>query len=111
MVPTVYLAKVDDKGRLRLPSDLRAQMQCFPVWCALKEKETVLLAHDLSSAQRVEIDSTGRLVLPGGGGSQFANTEVHVVAGARCISIMSVRDIEKNIGRLERYPFFFNESA
>ena len=89
---------VDDRGRLRLPSDFRQTIEAHPEWFLVADDEKALhLKPGVGVGHRVEVDSTGRMLIPAELSAGFKNKEVRVVLGQGKIDVITGEEFEKRL--------------
>ena len=89
---------VDDRGRLRLPSDFRQTIEAHQEWFLVADDEQALhLKPGMGVGRRVEVDATGRMLIPTELSAGFKNKEVRVVLGKGKIEVITGEEFEKRL--------------
>lgn len=95
--PVGFLSsRVDDSGRLRLPTDFRQTIEAHPEWFLVADDEQALhLKPGVGVGHRVEVDSTGRMLIPAELSAGFKNKEVRLVLTQGKIKVTTGEEFEK----------------
>jgi len=76
--PGYALTVVDDKRRLKLPADFRRVIELHPEWFLAEgeNKKSLELSATGTTAEKVEVDSTGRMQISAEFLAEFGSREV-----------------------------------
>ena len=94
-------SRVDDRGRLRLPTDFRQTIEAHPEWFIVADDEQALhIKPGAGVGHRVAVDSNGRMLIPAELSAGFKNKEVRVVLGQGKIEVITGEEFEKRLSSL-----------
>lgn len=79
---------VDEKGRLRLPTDFRQTIEAHPEWFLDDDEEALQVRPDAGTDQLVEAESKGRTL---------KNKEVRVVLEQGKIEVITEEEFERRL--------------
>ncbi len=92
-----YASRVDERGRLRLPEDFRKALVRHPEWFIEHVENGFELKTSPQSGERVELDTSGRMLIPPSLSTEFKNREVRLVWADGRIEVITGEEFEKRL--------------
>ena len=94
-----FPARVDDRGRLKLPTDFRRVIELHPEWFLTqgKDEKSLDLKTTGDNTQMVAVDPIGRMLIPPYLSAGFKSKSVHVFWQRDHFVVMTMEEFEKMI--------------